>query len=407
MSESTSSIILNKKPILKQDKSLFAYQVSVDQLEGEFDEAALLEKLTALYDELDSAGGLELMTQSKPIFFRIDKHFLGKACLPKVSETTHLIIEVDNTILGDKAALTKLRELAAEGMPVAVNFTDKEKDVKLLACAQYIKVSAKDFSAEQIATHLSAFEGKPIILTDVESDETLLQYQDLSLSYFQGYYFTDPIIKAGNEPDANQLVLIKLLAEVNTPDVSIDEIVKTVQIDTILSHKLISAINHPQNNLPHYVDNLKDAVSFMGLKKLSFWINLLIMSQIKDIPKELLVTALIRAKFLESIAYATEQSDAKDRFFMVGLFSTLNAFLKVAMIDIVEKLPITEEIKTALTSQSGTMGQALFIVKALEQGNTQLISMGFENLGVMEVSSNYMKANGWAYQTIASLDQQA
>lgn len=401
---SGSNILLNKQPILNTQKEVFAYQLSVDVLESELESADFQPQLETLYQDIEEAGGIALITQQKPIFFKIHKNLLDKSLLPKVPEGTKLIVEIDNSIIGDGDSLIKLKTLAESGISIALNLTDLTKDNKLLSAARYVKISAQKFSAEAISSMMANLKDKELILTDVDSDECLESYSGLSMPYYQGFFFTEPVIHANQEIESNRLVLLKLLAEVNDPDVSFEQIVETVQVDAVLSHKLISAINHPQNDLPVYVENLKDAVTYMGLKRLKFWVNLLVMSQLDDIPQELLVTALIRAKFLESLAISAGMNVDKDRFFMVGLFSTLNAFLKISMLDIVDKLPVSDEIRIALVDQSGSMGKALFIVKSLEQGNTQLISMGYEHLGMMEVSSDYMKANGWAYQTLASLN---
>ncbi|NPA72858.1 MAG: HDOD domain-containing protein, partial [Gammaproteobacteria bacterium] len=171
-----------------------------------------------------------------------------------------------------------------------------------------------------------------------------------------------------------------------------------------LTHKLLSAINHPSNRIPQPVETLKEAVNFMGLKRLKFWVNMMMLSSMEDVPAELLVVALVRAKFLEEMAIKMGLTAEKDRYFMAGLFSSLNAFLKIPMADVVDQLPLADDVKAALVDLKGDMGRIIWVVRSLEQGNTRIEIPGREELDLMAISSAYMSANGWSYKTVASLN---
>ena len=240
----------------------------------------------------------------------------------------------------------------------------------------------------------------PVVITGIESEEQFHEYQNAGADYYQGYFFTNPLISGQKELSGNRLALLKLLAEVNDPDVAFEKIIETVGSDVGLTHKLLSAINHPSNQIPQVIDTLKDAVNFMGLKRLKFWVNMMMMSEVEDVPRELLTTALVRAKFMEDYADKQGRSDQKERYFMTGMFSTLNAFLKASMVDIVDQLPLSNEVKQALVDQSGEMGKTLFVIRSLEQGNANMMDSGVD---IMQVSSSYMAANSWANQTLDGL----
>lgn len=110
----------------------------------------------------------------------------------------------------------------------------------------------------------------------------------------------------------------------------------------------------------------------------------------------------VRGKFMELLAENSSHKKEKDSYFLVGMFSTLNAFFHLPMVD---QLPLAEPLKKALTNLEGEMGKALRIVRTLENGSTDWQSLQFESQDIMAISSHYMTANGWARQVLDTLKQ--
>lgn len=405
------NLLLNKQPVLDATQALFAYQLAVEPVEGSsLDDAALQAETQALWASIEENVGLESLTAGKPVFYTAPTAALSLDLLPNIEPMSRLVVEVDIDVLQNKDALTSIKEMIQAGVQIAVkNYASTDAHQKLLSIAKMVKFDAQALSSGELDELLTSLADKDlkVIATGVDTEESYDVLKSKGTSYFQGYFFTNPIVSSQNEIASNKLAMLKLLAEVNDPDIEFDKLAETIGSDVGLTHKLLTAINHPQNEIPHVVESLKDAVNFMGLKRLKFWVNMLMMSEVDDVPMELLVTALVRAKFLELVAEKIGQADDKDRYFTVGLFSTLNAFLKAPMVDIVDELPLSAEVKAALTDQQGSMGKALFITRALEQGNTHMIMAGLDGMDIMAISSGYMTANGWANKTISSLDQAA
>lgn len=400
-------LLINKQPVLDATKTLYAYQLKVEALPGKTLSTEQWE--TAIQDQwqqIQQNIGFEALTANKPVFYQAPIPLLKLALLPPIEPLSKLIVEVDVSILKDKTALMAIKEMVQQGVQIALqDYQPSTEHDKLLSIAKLVKFKVMDISDQSLDELFDKLhqQNLKVIVTDVDTEETYSALKDKGAQYFQGYFFTNPILASQKEVAGNKLAMLKLLAEVNDPDIEFDVLAKTIGSDVGLTHKLLSAINHPQNNLPQVIDSLKQAVNFMGLKRLKFWVNMLMLSEVDEVPTELLVTALVRAKFLESLATSIGQGVIKERFFMVGLFSTLNAFLKTPMADIVDQLPLSDSIKEALTNHKGVMGQALLIARALEQGNTHMILSGFEGADIMVISTDYMNANGWANQTLQSL----
>ncbi len=401
-------VFLNKQPILDAKKELYAYQLTMETLTDDDIDISEWEGLAkAFYADLQEEVGVENITAGKPIFYRAPASLLRLDLLPNVGCLSQLTVEVDANVLTDVDALTTLKELKKSNVSIAiVDFKPSEACTKLLSIANVVKLNANDFSPEEIAKEVEQLKSqqKTVVITGVETEEKFDQYQASGADYYQGFFFVNPVFSSKKELSNNKLAVLKLLAEVNDPDISFDQLAETIGVDVGMTYKLLGAINHPKNNIPKRVETLKEAVNYMGLKRLKFWVNMMMMSSMEDVPDELLVVALVRAKFLEGMAEKMGTPEAKDTYFMAGLFSTLNSFLKIPMSDVVEQLPLPDEVKAALVDQSGDMGSAIWVIRSLEQGNTRLSIPGREQIDMMIISSVYMAANGWAYKTIATLN---
>ena len=401
-------VFLNKQPILDAKKELYAYQLTMESLaDGDIERSEWEVLAKAFYANLQEEVGVENITTGKPIFYRAPATLLRLELLPDVGCLSQLTVEVDADVLTDVDALTTLKELKKSNVSIAiVDFKPNEACTKLLSIANVVKLNANDFSPEEIAKEVKQLKSqqKTVVITGVETEEQFEQHQASGADYYQGFFFVNPVFSSQKELSNNKLAVLKLLAEVNNPDISFDQLAETIGVDVGMTYKLLGAINHPKNNIPKRVETLKEAVNYMGLKRLKFWVNMMMMSSMEDVPDELLVVALVRAKFLEGMAEKMGTPEDKDTYFMAGLFSTLNAFLNIPMSDVVEQLPLSEDVKSALVDQSGDMGSAIWVIRSLEQGNTRLSIPGREQIDMMIISSVYMAANGWAYKTIAALN---
>jgi EAL and modified HD-GYP domain-containing signal transduction protein len=75
-------------------------------------------------------------------------------------------------------------------------------------------------------------------------------------------------------------------------------------------------------------------------------------------PRELMVTAMVRAKTCERLAVATGRA-SPEACFTVGLLSVLDAIMEAPMADVLEALPLAPRLAEALESRAGPEGELL------------------------------------------------
>ena len=86
-------------------------------------------------------------------------------------------------------------------------------------------------------------------------------------------------------------------------------------------------------------------------------------------PGELVRLSLVRAKFCEQLALQSQFRESSSELFLTGLFSLIDSMLDTKMDLIMDKLPIADEIKEVLCSQTGDFVPFLKAIVAYEKAD--------------------------------------
>jgi EAL and modified HD-GYP domain-containing signal transduction protein len=398
-----SEVFIGRQPILDTGMNVFAYELQFHY--GLNPNHNTIEATQALIAKTEAGIGFQSIVGSHVAMLHLPKDLINNELLSIFDADHQVILEIPNNVLKDVEVLRNLKALKAEGAKIALDdFIDDESSIKLTSISDYVKIDIAQHTELKLKNMLEALHAKgvKVIAEKVETEEMFLHLKKLGFDYFQGYFFTNPVMMNGQKLSGNKLILLQLLAKVNDPATDFHELSNIIGQDVSLSHKLLVAINNPVTMIPVRVESIAHALQYMGLKRLKFWVNMLMLSNMEDVPQELLTTSLMHAKFCELLAEAAGHTHDKESYFLVGLFSNLGAFFKIPIAEVVNELPLSDEIQAALVHKKGAMGRALKVLVAMEQANIELPNLHYENLGISQIGNSFMAANAWAQQAIVS-----
>lgn len=362
----------------------------------------------------DSATGDVLLNAftELPISEVVGKHYafinFSKRLLkePLAFPRQQLVIEVLEGQKIDSAMLHSLKVLREQGYIIALDdFTLTDETECLLAYADIVKLDVIALSPEKLKYHVDELSvyGIELLAEKIETYEVFEHCKNLGFHYFQGYFLSRPEIIHGKKLTENRQSLLQLLSVLHDPNAPVDKIELLIASDALLSFKLLRLINSAAMSLEREVDSLRQAILLLGINRLRTWINLLALSNLGGKPQELSILALTRARTCEllgnRVANKTEREAVHaDGFFTVGLLSTLDAFLDMSSIEIVENLAIRQSLKEALLGKDNIEGTILKLVKSHEQGEWSLIDWPAVNqlsLTPEMVTEDYIAAISW------------
>lgn len=397
------NVFIGRQPVLDRDMKVFAYELEFHQ--GLSPTKKHLDATVELITKTQQEVGFNAIVGDKTAMISLPKDLIRSETINLLELDSNMVLEIPNDVLKDSGVLNTLKDVKSDKTSLALEkFVDDESSVKLAGISQFAKIDNEAFSDVKLKKMINDLheKGLKVIAERVETEEMFNYLKTIGFDYFKGHFFTNPVIINGEKLAGNKLTLLQLMAKVNDPATDFHELSIIVSQDVSLSHKLLLAVNKPSAMIPVRVENISDALRYMGLKKLKFWVNMLLLDKIDDVPKELMVSSLIRAKFCENMAESSGHKVDKDSYFLVGLFSALGAFFKSPIEDIVTEMPLSDDVVAALVTKKGLMGEALSCLAKIESTNTNYMDLSFEGIQLTEIANIYLTSSVWAQEAIAA-----
>lgn len=391
----TNIALVGRQPIYGRNVDVFGYELlfrnsAINTASFEDGDAATAQVMLNTFIEI----GLDQIVDQHLAFINLTRDFvLGNYCVALPKE--RVVLEVIENLQVDQELIDALRRLSQQGYRIALDdFVYHESLTPLVELADIIKVDVLELDRKTIEAHVGLLRQYPVKLLaeKVETHEDFEFCRDLGFDYFQGYFFCKPNIIAGKPMPANRMAILALLAQLHDPAIKITHLERILQEDLSVSSQVLRYINSSFFAMPKQVDSINEAVYMVGTERLRTWASLLMLARLQEKPLELLVTAMVRARMCEQLGRAQHVPDP-DKYFAVGLFSVLDGVLDQSIQDIVRALPLSEDIRQALTDRHGAMGLMLDRVMAYERGEWDVALGGGEE--AENIKSAYLKAISW------------
>lgn len=250
------------------------------------------------------------------------------------------------------------------------------------------------FSEEEISEQLPKWRQQHEVLcalnVNAANQFSLCQLHEIDL--MQGFFYTLPDTSVDKKIAPAAQTLMELLVKLQDPEVEVDELAEIINQDVALSYKLLRLINSAFFGLPREVGSTRQAIVMLGQNKIKTWASLLCLSGLDNKPNELRTTAMIRGRMCELLAkYYKGHADV---FFAAGLFSTLDALMDKSLEVLLQDLPLSEELHSALLHKEGPAGNALEQVLNYERGNWSAID--YSAVSADALLAAYLDALFWA-----------
>ena len=374
-------LFVSRQPIYSPSSDLFAYELlySLEVIEQVL--AARGERAGAdVFLKTLQNAGLEPILGDTLAFINITPTFILEdycKALPKEK----VVFEIRGHAEPDEAVVRSLSALRQSGYNFALDeFAYTEQTRPILELANYAYLNFQGLTPEEISKQLAMLKQSNVkaIAKRVDTHAELDLAKSMGFEYFKGSSFTRPKVTTSARVPVNRLSTLQLVLKLQEADLESAELEKIVKQDLAISYKLLQYVNSAAVSLPRTVESIKTAIQLIGTERLRTWASLLYLSKLDDKPAELIITALVRAKMAEGLATAMGVKNV-DTYYMVGLFSLVDAMLNVPMSEAIQLLPFSKEIRDALLKQEGSCGSVLKCVLSYETGDwNQVSSIGLD-----------------------------
>ena len=312
-----------------------------------------------------------------------------------------MVAEILETVKPDPEVIGACEKLKKAGYLLAMDdFVYDEAYRHLMDLTDFVKVDFLSTPKDERRSLIRKFTslGIRFLAEKVETPEALREALDLGYTYFQGYFFSKPTILSEKDIPAYKLHYLKILREIHRPEFNFRELEGIIKQEVSLSFKLLRYINSAFFGLKNKITSILQALVLLGEKEIKKWISLnTLANKGQDKPDELIIQAIVRAKFCESLAPFVGLARRAEDLFLMGMFSLIDAILDRPLPDVMREIPIADAIKGALLGEENRLGDIFKCVLAYEKGDWEKLSEQAIRLGIdeNETSRLYLHAIDW------------
>ncbi len=397
-----ADIIIGRQQIFDQKLNIYAYELLFrgNDFDLNHKEGATQATIQVITDTILELGLNTIVGSHKAFINFTTQNLLDKTPLHLPKD--RIVVEVLENVEIDPRIVANLKELSKLGYIIALDdFVFSDEWTPLVEFADIIKLDIMEMGESKTRELIKRLQPYNVQLL-AEKVETYGEYQyllELGCDYFQGFFFNKPNIVSGKRVSVNQSSAIQLLNTVNSTDVEFDDLSKIVSLDVGLSYKLLHYINSAFFALPNKVSTINQAISYLGLKEIKRWINILTLASLSNKPEAVMQNALIRGKMCEELAGLS--GDKSDNFFLIGILSNLDCLLDMPLNEAIGQLPLADNIVSAILHKEGLGGEVLKCVISYERWDISSIS--FKNIDQSTIGDTYIRSINWAKDVMANV----
>lgn len=398
-------VFVGRQPIFDRDLQVYAYELLYRR--GDTAAAGPLDGNratgTVILNSLLEIG-LDRLVGDRPAFINMTRDFLLRGEeLPFPPERVTLEILEDVEV--DAALVAAVRRLVDAGFRIALDdFVLAPGVMPLVELAHIVKIDLLAVERSRLPAQVAFLRrfGVRLVAEKVETQADFEACRQLGFEYFQGYFLCRPNVVDAQRLPENRTATLRLLAELQDPEVDFERLEGLIAQDVGLSYKLLRYVNSAAVGMRRNITAIREAILILGVATIRGLATLMTIVGVAHKPSELMKIAMTRARCCERLGGHLGLD--RGMCFTVGLFSVLDALLDAPMSAVLEPLPLHEDVRRALLEGAGAAGALLTAVREYERGLQAPHAP--EGLGQAQLAEAYLKALTWAeqsYREIAAL----
>jgi EAL and modified HD-GYP domain-containing signal transduction protein len=217
--------------------------------------------------------GLEKMVGRGLAFINVSKNFvLSDFCDSLPADRVMLELLKPDSV--DKDLIQRLETLRSAGYRFAVDeFAFSDECRPLLEMASIVKLDVINSPWNRIERQLDILEPYQAkrAAERVETKEQFDFCKAAGFDYFQGYFFCRPQFIKSTRLPLSRLMTLRLIAKLNNPDLTLDELEEAIRQDLSLSYKLLRYVGSAACATRAQIKSIRHAAVLTGIERLKIW----------------------------------------------------------------------------------------------------------------------------------------
>ena len=366
-------VLVARQPILDRDANVVAYELLARRAldagawsGGTDDSRTTARVIGQAFLDMDVWS----ITEGLPAFVNFTRELLLDDTVDALPpELT--VVEILETVVPDAAVARACRRLRRAGYRIALDdVVAGDPRLSLLGVVDVVKVDFAATSPAQRGVLLTRCHdaGVRVLAEKVETRQQHQEARALGCDLFQGYFFCKPAVVGGRKPVGERLLHLQLLRSVTAPRIDTDAVGNVLARDAGAAARFQRLLgDRAADPTP---GSVRAALAGLDQVALARLVALLVVVWLGERhPRPLLDTALIRARFCETLAGDGEDGTTPLDGYLAGLCSLLDALIGEPLDAVLARIHPDPRLVAACLRGEGRLGRLLELVRAYEHGD--------------------------------------
>ncbi|OEH85324.1 hypothetical protein BHU72_04305 [Desulfuribacillus stibiiarsenatis] len=404
------NVFVARQPIFTEKEEVVAYELLYRSGEDNFYDNVNGDQATT--DVIINSFlniGIDRISNRKKCFINFTENLLIKE-IPFLFPHEHVVVEILENVEPTDEIIAVCKKLKEHGYTIALDdFVLQKRLYPLVEVADIVKIDFLSTSALDrlhIVRSLSSRKVK-FLAEKVETREQFQQALSMGFTFFQGYFFSKPVILTSSDVPVSNFRYLQLLQELSASEPDVDRIARNIELDLSLSYKLLKLINSAAFGLKSTVTSIKHAVVLLGLREIRKWVSIIALKDLANhSSNEMITSCLIRARIAESLSSKINLQKRKSECFLMGLLSMVHVLLQKPMEEAISDLPLSEDVKDCLLGKENQFRTILDIILTIEKADWHHLSALIATIPIQnqELPDIYLEAIDWVNEVMDQLN---
>ena len=375
------SIYIGRQPIIDSDSNLCAYEVLYEGSQAALDRYS---SASIINNVLNKFGTQSLLGKHRG-FVKIDEKFLLHDIIYSIPSEFFVFCIIESVELNERV-IERLESLHEKGYKLCVDNLkifpwSMEKYEPILPFLEFVKINIQESSPNSLKENVLKLKEYGITVV-ADNVEDLVQFEEakrISCDWYQGYFFSEPVILENTVYEPSHMAILKLY-NLLMQDVNIDEITQAFEDNPEITIQLLQFINSGAFHFRNRISSIHHVLTLVGRIPLGQWLMLMIYS--KSVSKEghtpLMLMVKNRTELMQNILRVVQpgvKSNMLGEAYFVGVLSLMDTIFSVRLEDILVHVNISEEVEAALLRDQGLFGEIFALVRDIESFKTYAVTL--------------------------------
>jgi EAL and modified HD-GYP domain-containing signal transduction protein len=361
-----SDIFLVRQPVFDRNDSAVGYELRFrDPEDGGGDPFA----------RSYLSGSFEFLRAGLPAYVRATREQLTERIFD-APDPRSLVVLLPPDLPAEPEIVSAVADLAKRGVTVVLDEFELPKVagapiLSFLAHAKAVRIDLRTQDPATLGPMVAALkrQGKRAIADHVLDLKLYKACTTLGFEGFQGPHFSRPEPLPSAELPGSTAAALRLLALARNPDTPERELEQVISSDPGITFQLLRIVNSAALG-GRGITSIGHALRMVGRTNVVRWLALASATARtgkRGTDDELVRQAVQRAHFCEMMATPQTRFD-KGTMFLIGLFSLLDAVFRMPMHEVLDRVNLDDDVRTALLDRTGPLAGPLLVVESYELG---------------------------------------